>query len=333
MLKLLSYVAGAAALSFGLLASAPQASSHTVEKTLRLVFDIPMNHPRVPYFLAMAAQVARDTSGQIKIDPNPGGKIHPGFASVEALKNGDADLTFVNASNLERLDPRFGFINLPFTIDDTMMAKAETRDGIVDLLDSLARPQGLRVIGLMRGADQLLVFRDRTVNAVADLKGLRIRVAGAGIYQDIMNGLGAEPIVLPIPELKPSFARGTLDGVFTSPGAWLSQLDMAAPRATHAPGLMMITYVLVVRTEALDSLEPSGRQALLDAARLEISDNWERMNADDAAIMKQMAGKGAVLTTIQDTAPWRAAVAPVVTGYAQRHSQTWAEFQRRLHAR
>lgn len=332
MMKLLSCLAGAATLSLCLMASAPDAVAQSTAKELRLVFDIPTNHPRVPYFLAMAAKAERDTEGRLKVIANPGGKILPGFASLEALKDATADLTFVNASNLERLDPRFGFINLPFTIDDAMMAKAETRNGVIELLDSLAQPQGLRVIGLMRGADQLLVFRDKAVNGIADLKDLKIRVAGPGIYQDIMKGLTADPVVLPIPELKPAFARGTLDGVFTSPGAWSSQLDMAAPKATHAPGLMMITYVLVARTEALDALGAAERQALLAAARTEISDGWSRMDADDTAILKAMVQKGAELVTVKDTGPWRAAVAPVAARYAEQHPQTWSELKRRLGA-
>ncbi len=325
----LGRLAGAALMMLAPFAAPPPA----LAEELRLIFDIPLNHPRVPYFTAMADQVAKSTSGRLTIAANPGGTIYPGFASLEALKAGKADLTFVNAANLERLDPRFGFINLPFALDDAAMAQPAARTGVVGLLDSLARGQDLRVIGLMRGADQLFVFRDKRVAAPSDLKGLKIRVAGAGIYEDIMRRLSAEPVVLPIPEMKPAFLRGALDGVFTSPGAWTSQLGMEAPKATHAPGLMMITYVLVARADALDRLKAEDRAALLAAARAEVTEAWGRMEADDAAILKDMAAKGAAIVTVSDLKPWRDAVAPVAAAFAAGFPDTWRDVQAAIRPR
>ena len=320
---------GAALMTLAPLVALPAVA--TAEE-LRLVFDIPTNHPRVPYFTAMAEDVARTTSGRLTVAANPGGTIYPGFASIEALKAGKAELTFVNAANLERLDPRFGFVNLPFALDDTAMAQPAARRGVVDLLDTLAQKQDLRVIGLMRGADQLFVFRDKRVATPADLKGLKIRVAGAGTYEDIMRRLSAEPVVLPIPEMKPAFERGALDGVFTSPGAWTSQLGMAAPKATHAPGLMMITYVLVARKDAIDRLSTADRDALLAAARANITEGWARMEADDAAILKDMAAKGAAIVTVTDLKPWREAVAPVAASFSERFPDTWRDFRAQIGA-
>jgi TRAP-type C4-dicarboxylate transport system substrate-binding protein len=296
---------------------------------LRLVFDIPLNHPRVPYFTAMADKVAKATSGRVTIAANPGGTIYPGFASIEALMTGKADLTFVNAANLERLDPQFGVINLPFTVDDDGMRTPAVRRGVVELLDTLAQKQGLRVIGLMRGADQLFVFPDKRVEKPADLKGLKIRVAGGGTYEDIMRRLSAEPVVLPIPELKLAVDRGSLDGVFTSPGAWTSQLG-TVKMATHAPGLMMITYVLVARKDVIAGLPPADREALLATAHADITEAWGRMEADDVAILKGMAAKGAAIVTVSDLQPWREAVTPISASFAARFPDTWAALRARL---
>ncbi|MEP9350420.1 TRAP transporter substrate-binding protein DctP [Xanthobacter sp. KR7-225] len=327
MKKVYRRLALAALMTLAPLAAVPVPAA---AEELRLVFDIPLNHPRVPYFTAMADAVARSTSGRLTLTANPGGTIYPGYASIEALKDGKAELTFVNAANLERLDPRFGFVNLPFALDDTAMARPATRRGVVELLDSLAQKQDLRVIGLMRGADQLFIFRDKRVAAPADLKGLKIRVAGAGTYEEIMRRLSAEPVVLPIPQMKPAFERGTLDGVFTSPGAWMSQLGMGAPKATHAPGLMMITYVLVARKDAVERLAPADREALLSAARADITEGWGRMEADDAAILKDMATKGAAIITVADLKPWREAVAPIGAAFAARFPDTWGALQAQI---
>lgn len=146
-----------------------------------------------------------------------------------------------------------------------------------------------------------------------------------------MRRLSAEPVVLPIPD-EAAFERGALDGVFTSPGAWTSQLGMTAPKATHAPGLMMITYVLVARKDAIDRLSTADRDALLAAARANITEGWARMEADDAAILKDMAAKGAAIVTVTDLKPWREAVAPVAASFSERFPDIWRDFRAQIGA-
>ena len=53
-----------------------------------------------------------------------------------------------------------------------------------------------------------------------DMKGLKIRVAGPGVYQDIVRSLGAAPVVFPAIEMGAALARGAMDGIITSPGGW-----------------------------------------------------------------------------------------------------------------
>lgn len=50
---------------------------------------------------------------------------------------------------------------MPFALDNTALAQPATRTGVVERLDSLGQKQDRRVIGLMREADQLFVFREK----------------------------------------------------------------------------------------------------------------------------------------------------------------------------
>jgi C4-dicarboxylate-binding protein DctP len=111
------------------------------------------------------------------------------------VRNKTVPLTFVNSAFLQSLDPDLGFLNLPFTITDQLMAKPGVAEGILALVRSYVEPRGLKVFAVMRGADTIVIFKNRQVRTPDDMKGLRIRVAGPGVYQDIVRSLGAAPVV------------------------------------------------------------------------------------------------------------------------------------------
>lgn len=298
---------------------------------VRVVHDITPNHPRIPYIDAVASAAAA-TEGATAVVINPNGVVYPGFASVEAVQQGNADVALVNASNLERIDPRLGFVNLPFTLSDKLMEDEATRNGVVALLDEIARESGWRVLGLMRGADQLFLFHAVTPQSPADLKGLKIRVAGAGTYENIMRNFGAEPVVMPFPELQRAFKEAQVDGVFTSPGGWISQFGMDAPNALHAPGLMMITYAVITKSERFDALSEVDRTALANAVAAEVTDKWMNMLADDDAILEEMEGKGARFVRAEANGSWREPVNSIPESFAREHPEVWRAMEKLLAA-
>lgn len=152
-----------------------------------------------------------------------------------------------------------------------------------------------------------------------DLAGRRIRVAGGGIYESVVRGLGAEPVAIPIPQISDAMAAGEVDGVFTSPGGWTSEVRDDAPHAVLAPGLMMITYAVVADAGWIASLPAPEREAVIGAGR-EVTDLWERMREDDERVVAA-ATDGATHTVLPgaEVARWSAAVARVRDGFLAEH--------------
>src|SRR5262252_10570374 len=121
-----------------------------------LVLDIAPPHPRYAQLTQMAADVARRTQGMLTIAINPGGKVlYPGQASLDAVRNKTVPLTFVNSAFLQSVDPELGFLNLPFTITDSMMARPGMAEAVLALVRSRTEPRGLAALAIMRGADTI----------------------------------------------------------------------------------------------------------------------------------------------------------------------------------
>src|SRR5262245_39971091 len=224
-----------------------------------LVHDIAPPHPRYTQLAQMTADVARHTQGTLGIAINPGGKVlYPGQASLDAVRTGRVPLTFVNSAFLQSIDPELGFLNLPFTITDELMAKPGMTEAVLALVRTYTEPRGLKALAIMRGADTIFIFKDRQLRAPEDLRGLKIRVAGPGVYQDIVRSLGAEPVIFPAIEMGAALARGAMDGIITSPGGWGKNVQ-DAPSGSQVPGLLFYTYFLIADAKWLGALPADER--------------------------------------------------------------------------
>ena len=293
-----------------------------------LVHDIAPPHPRYAQLAQMQAEVARRTQGMLTIAINPGGKVlYPGQASLDAVRNKTVPLTFVNSAFLQSVDPELGFLNLPFTITDSMMARPGMAEAVLALVRSRTEPRGLAALAIMRGADTIFIFKDRQLRSPDDLKGLRIRVAGPGVYQDIVKSLGATPVVFPAIEMGAALARGAMDGIVTSPGGWGKNVR-DAPKATLVPGLLFYTYFLIADKAWYDALPAAERKALAESARAEVTDKWDEMRSDDARLVAELVAHGAAHAVVpaESVKVWRDKTRGVTRGFAASHVEVMERF-------
>jgi len=294
-----------------------------------LVHDIAPPHPRYTQLTQMAAEVAKHTQGTLTIAINPGGKVlYPGQASLDAVRNKTVPLTFVNSAFLQSIDPDLGFLNLPFTITDQLMAKPGVAEGVLGLVRSYVEPRGLKVFAVMRGADTIVIFKNRQVRTPDDMKGLRIRVAGPGVYQDIVRSLGAAPVVFPAIEMGAALARGAMDGIITSPGGWGKNVQ-DAPSASLVPGLLFYTYFLIADKAWFDALPATEQKALAESARASVTEKWSEMQADDARLVAELVSRGAMYTVVPGDAvvAWRERTGGVTRDFAAAHPEVMRRFR------
>ena len=295
-----------------------------------LVHDIAPPHPRYRHFYEMVADVASKTSGMLTIAMNPGGKIlYPGQASLDAVRSGRVPLTFVNSAFLQSIHPSLGFINLPFTVTDETMMKPGVAEGVIKLVQTYLEPKGLQVLGLMRGADTIFVFKKHQVRRPEDLKGLKIRVAGPGVYQDIVRSFDAEPAVIPAIEMGSALERGVIEGMITSPGGWGKNV-LDAPNGSLVPGLLFYTYFFIADKSWLNALPAEQRQALTEAARTKVTERWRDMQQDDLQLISTLVARGATYWSVpaEGMAPWKERVG----GVTRKFENAYPEVMQQYHA-
>ena len=295
-----------------------------------LVHDIAPPHPRYRHFYAMVAEVASRTSGMLTIAINPGGKVlYPGQASLDAVRSGKVPLTFVNSAFLQSINPSLGFLNLPFTINDETMMKPGVPERVIRLVQTYLEPKGLQVLGMMRGADTIFVFKKHQVRRPEDLKGLKIRVAGPGIYQEIVRSFDAEPSVIPAIEMGSALERGLIEGMITSPGGWGKNV-LDAPNGSLVPGLIFYTYFFIADGAWLNGLPPEQREALIASARNHVTDKWRDMREDDSQLISTLVARGATFWSVpaDDLEPWQKRVEAVTRKFENTYPEVMQAYRK-----
>ena len=281
-----------------------------------MAFDFPSNHPRVAYFDRAITAINGSANAALDVQPNPGDKIYPGVETLDAVRAGVVDLGWINAAHLEAIDPRLGAINLPFGLDDNAMKSASARAGAIRFMNEFCRPHGLRALAIMRGADQIFVTKNSRLKTLSDIHGLRVRVAGGGVYEAIIRSIGARPVAIPIPHVLPAINQTDVDCVFTSPGAWQTLFANDLPYGTRVPGLMMINYVLLAG-DAFCSALPSNAYGTIETEfERHVTNAWHDMASDDAKILRAIGRRGASVQTVLDRESWLQATSKVRTEFS-----------------
>jgi TRAP-type C4-dicarboxylate transport system substrate-binding protein len=124
---------------------------------------------------------------------------------------------------------------------------------------------GTKPLALWTAEPNALIMKDKVVRTPADLKGLKIRVAGA-TAAEVATALGATPVQMPISQVYNALQTGLIDGVITGHSVLKDfKLDEVADAITLGAPLGRVSFYTVMNQEVYEDL-PADQKAALDAA-------------------------------------------------------------------
>ncbi|HEX5802928.1 MAG TPA: TRAP transporter substrate-binding protein, partial [Azospira sp.] len=233
-----------------------------------------------------ADEVAAATAGRLRIDVRPGGQHLPLAKIRPAVEQGSVPLAEFNLSAEAAVDPLFGLDALPFvtqSYEDAELLWQISRP----LVETALRRRGLALLYAVPWPPQGL-YANRPLGRLEDLKGLRLRSYNPATVQ-LARLLGAQPVEVPLVELRGALGEKRLDTLLTSAtsgvevGAWDFMKNYYDVRAWYPKN------VVVANAQALAALSAEDRQALLDAAREAERRGWQQSRSQDSADRGQLA--------------------------------------------
>jgi TRAP-type mannitol/chloroaromatic compound transport system substrate-binding protein len=215
----------------------------------------------------LADKIGQMSDGRLSVRLYAAGELVPPFEALATVQQGNAELahsaSFFWLGKSDALN-YFGSMSFGLTASEIMgwlyfgggLALWEEAMAAFDIKPLFAGSSGISAGGWFR----------KEINSLDDLKGLKIRIAGLGAQ--VMERLGATPVLTPPAEVYPAMAAGTVDAAeFIGP--WNDQAFglYQVAKYYYQPGWHEIgpTAELLVNRSAWESL-PADLQAIIEAA-------------------------------------------------------------------
>jgi len=290
--------------------------------------EVPVDHWKSKYVEQFADAVTKKTGGAVKVKFFPAGQLYTDRDALAALGTGAVHMVWPVIVHLDSLDPRTGLVTLPFTLTDEMMLNPAFAREFNQFLSSIVEKRKVRVLAMLRAADGIIVFKDRQVRKLEDVKGAKVRVTGGKVMLDVMRVLGMNAMSLPASEMTTALTQGAIDGMLTSPAGWRTIIGDVAKQGIYIPGLVIGTYAVVVDATWLEALPAAQNKAVVEAIEEIAKKQWKEGMAEDLAEVKRMVDKGAVFWTAPpaEVRRWKATVQPPLKAFADKYPDTMNGF-------
>lgn len=299
MLRRVSLIAKAGVVGAALFGAA-QAGAQTV--TLRYSNWLPGHHLLLTNVLKpWMEQVPKVTGGRVKVEmlPKVVGSVPTQFAVV---RDGLADVAFVVHGYVAGQFRAHEIMELPFLGDDaTALCTAAWRVHTKHLA-KLNEHAGTVPLAIFTHGPGALFTTPGPLKSVADLKGLKIRVASPA-QVPLVNAVGAVPVQRPISQLYEVMSTGVVDGAFTSRESIKNfNLGRAVKHALQVPGgFYNLSMSIIVGEGAWKKISEADRAAIMKISGEVLSRQMgEQFEVMDKAGMDNVREHGGSVSTASD---------------------------------
>lgn len=175
--------------------------------------------------------------GQFKFKVFPSGQLGTESSELRQLQVGTLDIANLVTPITEAV-PKMGIFDLPFLFKgDEQARRALTPELRKQMRDTVENATHLILLGIYDTGFRQVISK-RPVHTVEDMKGLRIRVPGGSMRQQLFKDLGANPTPIDWTETYTALQTGVVDAVEASIyghyGAKLYQVAKYMVMTNHA---------------------------------------------------------------------------------------------------
>jgi len=259
-------ILSAAALAFALPAAAQQGK---YQAEYRLSTVVGTAFPWGKGGEIWANLVRERTNGKINIKLYPGVSLVAGDQTREftAIRQGVIDLAIGSTINWSPQVKELNLFSLPFLMPDYAAIDALTQGEVGKDIFRILEKNGVVPLAWGENGYREVTNSKRPIRTPDDMKGLKFRVVGSPIYNEIFTALGANPTQMSWADAQPAFASGAVDGqenpltIFTA-----AKLHTVGQKNVTLWGYVADPLIFVANKEVWESWTPAERKIVKDAA-------------------------------------------------------------------
>lgn len=285
-----------------------------------------------PFPWGIAAQrwvdlVGERTDGRIVMKLYPGAQLVQGEQTREftAMRRGIIDMAVGSTINWSPQIPEMNVFALPFLMPDYAALDALTQGPVGERIFDLIEENGVVPLAWAENGFREVTNSQRPIRTPADMDGLKMRVVGSPIFNDIFTALGANPTQMSWADAQPALTTGAVDGQ-ENPLTIYTVLKMHELGQTNVTLWHYVADPLIfaVNQEVWNSFTPEDqeivRQAAIDAGAHGVEVARAGLVGEDQSLVSTIEGYGVnvVRLTEEERAAFVEATRPVYDAWKER---------------
>ncbi|MDK8347419.1 DctP family TRAP transporter solute-binding subunit [Brevibacterium sp. UMB1308A] len=264
-------------------------------------------------------ELDKQSNGRMKLQIFTGERLSAGepVAGVEQLMDGAKDFSYNSPIIYAGINPKFGAVVMPFRFTSVEEGHEALQGSGGEAYRKLLAENGVELLGFGESGMRQVTNSKRPIKTPADMKGLKLRIPGFGLYTDFYRTVGANPTTMPFSEVFTAIQQGAIDGQ-ENPVDVIYSADLQAVQ----PYLSIWNYsydplILGMNKDLYESLSDEDKQIVRTAAQKANTFQINENRKQESIKLQEMEESGiqAYEMTDDEVEQFRASLAPLYDKY------------------
>lgn len=238
-------------------------------------WDLPSAYPPSNLHTQTLAKFVKEVSklsgGELKITLHSNASLFSAPQIKRAVQGNQAQIGEILLTNYANENPIYALDGLPF-VATSYDAAWKLYQAQKQALDNVLKAQGMKLLYTVAWPPQG-IFANKTINSVADLKGLKWR-AYSPVTARIAELVGAQPVTVQQSELAQAMATGVVDAFMTSGATGSDTKAYEYMKKFYNTQAWLPKNAVIVNIKDFDALNAKSKEALLQAAADAEKSGW-----------------------------------------------------------
>lgn len=259
------------------------------QKVIYLAHTLPKSHPVHQGMEVFAAEVNKQSAGNLSVKIFPDGQLGTEREVLELLQIGSIAMTKVSAATMANFAPEYQVLGVPYLFRDK-----------THLFDVLEGEIGEQILGagseyLLRGlcfydaGSRSFYTKEKPIETPEDLAGLKIRVMNHKMSVDMVNALGGSATPMAYGELYTALQQGVVDGAENNPPSFFTSGHYEVCKYYTLDEHSSIPDVLVIGTQYWSTLNDQEKKWVKAAATTSVKAQKKFWKDNVAECMTKLA--------------------------------------------
>jgi len=280
--------------------------------TIKISDQVNEQNPHYKAHEYFAKTLAEKSGGSVEVKIFPNNQLGTARESLEGALVGTLEAVKVSSAELSTYSQKFSVFSLPYVFTNKKEVFAALDGKVGDILKAELEKQGFTLLSFYDTGFRSIFNGKRPINAIADLKGLKIRVINDPIMIETISTLGGLATPLAYGELYTALKQGVVDGAEQPPVALYTMKFYEVSKYFSLTNHFYDLNVLVLSKKFFETkLSADQQKAVLEAGKA--TQDYERqLWADyEKDVIGKIRATGMAVNEL-DLAPFKQAVMHII---------------------